>query len=424
MAKLILSMDNLVLREITLSKERTTIGRKPSNDIQIDNLAVSGEHAVIVTILNDSFLEDLGSTNGTLVNGNMVKKHFLQNNDIIELGKYKLKFISEQPSQVAGGNYEKTVVIHPKPGLKTAEGLPQNLQPAEQLQPQPQSQSQTQTQTQTQPQLPPQPQLQPQPPDTIPNAAFAVKHAAETKPVERRQTANQLEPSVEAKSATESKAPTEVKLAAGTRLAAEAKPATEVKPAAGTSLANELRPATEMKPLVEARPAAEMKSATEIRPATEAKQVTESRPGAELRIKPSELKPAVDVKPVPEAKPAEAKPVEAKLKPSAPKPAVATAERKPSTPADVKSARLGAIQILTGPSAGKELDLTKSLTTLGKPGVQVAVITRRPQGYFITHVEGATFPLLNGKALDAQAHPLNDHDIIELGGIKMEFFLK
>src|SRR5674476_1388320 len=95
MAKLILSMDGLVLKEIPLSKERTTIGRKPHNDIQIDNLAVSGEHAVIVTILADSFLEDLGSTNGTFVNGKNVKKHFLQSNDVIELGKYKLKYISE-----------------------------------------------------------------------------------------------------------------------------------------------------------------------------------------------------------------------------------------------------------------------------------------------------------------------------------------
>src|SRR2546430_17200052 len=95
MAKLILSMDGLVLKEIPLTKERTTIGRKPHNDIQIDNLAVSGEHAVIVTILNDSFLEDLGSTNGTVVNGNAIKKHFLQNNDVIELGKYKLKFVGE-----------------------------------------------------------------------------------------------------------------------------------------------------------------------------------------------------------------------------------------------------------------------------------------------------------------------------------------
>ena len=101
MAKLILSMDGLVLKEIPLTKERTTIGRKPHNDIQIDNLAVSGEHAVIVTILNDCFLEDLGSTNGTLVNGNPVKKHFLQNNDVVELGKYRLKFVGEAPVPAA-----------------------------------------------------------------------------------------------------------------------------------------------------------------------------------------------------------------------------------------------------------------------------------------------------------------------------------
>jgi hypothetical protein len=86
--------------------------------------------------------------------------------------------------------------------------------------------------------------------------------------------------------------------------------------------------------------------------------------------------------------------------------------------------RLASVQVLSGANAGKEMDLTKPLTTLGKPGVQVAVITKRPQGYFITHVEGASFPVVNGKALDAQAHPLNDHDIVELAGVKMEFFFK
>jgi hypothetical protein len=82
------------------------------------------------------------------------------------------------------------------------------------------------------------------------------------------------------------------------------------------------------------------------------------------------------------------------------------------------------IQILSGPNAGKELPLSKPLTTVGKPGIQVAVIAKRPQGYFITHVEGANFPVVNGKALDAQAHQLRDHDVIELAGVKMEFFLK
>ncbi|MGE5094456.1 MAG: hypothetical protein ACM3SO_04910, partial [Betaproteobacteria bacterium] len=86
--------------------------------------------------------------------------------------------------------------------------------------------------------------------------------------------------------------------------------------------------------------------------------------------------------------------------------------------------REAAIQVLSGASAGRTMDLTKPLTTVGKPGLQVAVITKRPNGYFITHVEGATYPTLNGTSLGAQAHPLNDHDLIEIAGVKMEFFYK
>ena len=82
------------------------------------------------------------------------------------------------------------------------------------------------------------------------------------------------------------------------------------------------------------------------------------------------------------------------------------------------------VQVLTGPNAGKELELVKNLTTLGKPGMQVAVLTRRPHGYFITHVEGESFPLVNGKALTNQPHQLNEHDVIELAGVKMEFYFK
>src|ERR1043166_6045824 len=115
MAKLILSLEGSVIREVPLDKERVTIGRKPQNDVQIENLAVSGEHACIVTILNDSFLEDLGSTNGTLVNGNPIKKHILQNNDTIEIGKYKLKYAVEGSAAAAGGSsaadFEKTMEI-------------------------------------------------------------------------------------------------------------------------------------------------------------------------------------------------------------------------------------------------------------------------------------------------------------------------
>jgi hypothetical protein len=86
--------------------------------------------------------------------------------------------------------------------------------------------------------------------------------------------------------------------------------------------------------------------------------------------------------------------------------------------------REAAIQVLSGAAAGRTLDLTKNLTTIGKPGVQVAVITRRPNGFFITHVEGAAFPTINGATLGGQAQQLNDHDLIEIAGVKMEFFFK
>ncbi|HWU84663.1 MAG TPA: FHA domain-containing protein, partial [Rhodocyclaceae bacterium] len=125
MAKLILSMDGLVLKEIPLTKERMSIGRKSHNDIQIDNLAISGEHAVIVTILNDSFLEDLGSTNGTLVNGAPIKRHFLQNGDTVELGKYKLKYINESVQQTTPADFEKTMVLRPDVMRQTAEQMDQ-----------------------------------------------------------------------------------------------------------------------------------------------------------------------------------------------------------------------------------------------------------------------------------------------------------
>jgi len=260
MAKVILSMDGLVLKEIALTKERTTIGRKPHNDIQIDNLAVSGEHAVIVTILQDSFLEDLGSTNGTVVNGQPIKKHFLQNNDIIELGKYKLRYVNEAVAgQAKAADFEKTMVLRPG-SVKPATAAPAASAPAG------------------------------------PAAAAPVAVAA----------------------------------------------------------------------------------------AVGAKNFSDTVAGQS-----------------------------ATAAPVAPPPKPAAAPQKN-----------GALQLLSGANAGKELDLTKPLTTLGKPGVQVAVITRRPQGFFITHVEGASFPVVNGKTLDAQAHSLNDHDVIELAGVKMEFFLK
>jgi pSer/pThr/pTyr-binding forkhead associated (FHA) protein len=281
MAKLILSLDGQLIKEFTLSKERTTIGRKPHNDIQIDNLAVSGEHAIIMTILNDSFLEDLGSTNGTLVNGQPVKKHFLQSSDTVEIGKYKLKYMNETPASMSQADFEKTMVLR----------APAAPPPKQEVR------NPTDTQTNL--------QATPNPNDTPSN--------------------------------------------------------------------NQPAPAPASTPIPPATP------------------------------------PAV---PGPAAV-AAARPAAAASPPPGQPPAPAAAAQP-----------LGIIQILSGPSAGKELPLAKPLTTLGKPGIQVAVIAKRPHGYFITHVEGANFPVVNGKTLDAQAHQLGDHDIIELAGVKMEFFLK
>jgi hypothetical protein len=94
-ATLILSMDGLVLKEINLTPGRITIGRKPHNNVQLVNPGISGEHAAITTILNDSFLEDLDSTNGTQVNGKPVQKHALRHNDVVEMGQYKFKYLND-----------------------------------------------------------------------------------------------------------------------------------------------------------------------------------------------------------------------------------------------------------------------------------------------------------------------------------------
>jgi len=262
MAKLILSMEGVVLHEYVLNKERMTIGRKPHNDVVIDNLAVSGEHAVVVTILNDSFLEDLDSTNGVVVNGATIKKHFLQNNDVIEIGKYKLKYINEQQgAQATAEDFERTMVLR-----------------------------------------------------------------------------------------------------------APVKPQAGVPPASAAEAGNTMR--------------------------------------------------AVAASPAPAAAPT---PQSIAPSPVQPSPAQPAAQSAPQPGAAIP---LAALQILSGPNAGRELDLVKSLTTLGKPGVQVAVLTRRPHGYFITHVEGANYPTLNGNALNEQPNKLSNHDIIELAGIKMEFYFK
>src|ERR1039458_4118717 len=111
MARLILSLDGTVLAEYNMNKERYTIGRLPDNDIRIDNPAVSGHHSLIINILNDSFLEDLNSTNGTYVNGKLIKKHALQHGDVITAGHHQLRFVEDDEAQQ--DEFEKTMVIPP-----------------------------------------------------------------------------------------------------------------------------------------------------------------------------------------------------------------------------------------------------------------------------------------------------------------------
>ncbi len=108
MGKLVVSLDGVVIKEVQLTKDKTSLGRRPYNDIVIDNLAVSGEHAVLQMIGNDVFIEDLNSTNGTYINGKAVKKQLLQHNDTVEIGKYKIKYLVED-----GNDYEKTMIMRP-----------------------------------------------------------------------------------------------------------------------------------------------------------------------------------------------------------------------------------------------------------------------------------------------------------------------
>src|SRR3954462_6329164 len=108
MGKLVVSLDGVVIKEVQIIKDKTTLGRRPYNDIVIDNLAVSGEHAVLQMVGQDVFIEDLNSTNGTYINGKAVKKQLLAHNDTVEVGKYKIKFMVDD-----GTDYEKTMIMKP-----------------------------------------------------------------------------------------------------------------------------------------------------------------------------------------------------------------------------------------------------------------------------------------------------------------------
>ncbi len=245
MARLILSLDGQVLAEYNMTKERYTVGRLPDNDVRIDNAAVSGHHGLIINILNDSFLEDLNSTNGTYVNGKLIKKHALTHGDVITIGHHHLRFVDSQVESSDQDEFERTLVIQPG-------------------------------------------------------------------------------------------------------------------------------------------------------------QVNESR-----------LKAASDA-----AAAAAAAAAPAHVATAAPAAPSGFGEKPPPS-------RPAKLQVLSGQFAGRELELAKTLTTLGRPGVQVAAISRRADGYYVVHVEASKpgdFPLVNGQPIGPQARRLHDNDVITLAGVKMGFF--
>ncbi|MCH8278763.1 MAG: FHA domain-containing protein [Proteobacteria bacterium] len=284
MARLILSLDNQVLAEYNMTKERYTVGRLPDNDVRIDNPAVSGHHSLIINILNDSFLEDLNSTNGTYVNGKLIKKHALQDGDVLTIGHHQIRFSDEQLNDPDQDEFEKTMVI------PSAQQNAAQLAKAEQA---------------------------------ADEAAKAESAAARDEKPERDYSA----------------AAASVKLNAEE---AEALGETPKKKSFGETVA-----------------------------------LTETSAGVNTANAPSALP-------------------------------------------------LAKLQVLSGAFAGRELELTKALTTLGRPGVQVAAITRRKEGYYIVHVESGEeddFPLVNGKPIGQQARKLSDNDVVQLAGVKMGFFV-
>ncbi|MEO6030821.1 MAG: FHA domain-containing protein [Burkholderiaceae bacterium] len=220
MGKLVVSLDGVVIKEVQITKDKTTLGRRPYNDIVIDNLAVSGEHAVLQMVGADVFIEDLNSTNGTYINGKAVKKQLLSHNDTVEIGKYKIKFLVED-----GTDYEKTMIM--KPGATRAPGSGPGYAAS-----------------------------------GFGNSGFGSLGAS-------------------------------------------------------------------------------------------------------------------------------------------------------TTP--------GSIKVLNGAAAGREVALTKVVTTVGKPGVQVASITKRPGGYVLAHVEGALQPTVNGNPVVGEVVHLKNGDVIELAGTQMQF---
>jgi pSer/pThr/pTyr-binding forkhead associated (FHA) protein len=112
MAKLVVTAPGSASREIPLDKERITIGRREDNDVRLEDGATSGHHAAIITVLSDSFLQDLNSTNGTFINGKRIQKHALRTGDVITIGRARLEYVCDDAG--AEDDFEKTMVLKPE----------------------------------------------------------------------------------------------------------------------------------------------------------------------------------------------------------------------------------------------------------------------------------------------------------------------
>lgn len=270
MAKLIFLLDGNVMKEYILDKERMTIGRRASNDIYIDNLAISGEHAVLVTADENTYLEDLNSTNGTLVNKKPVRKQALTHGDEIGLGKYTLKYLKNGVANTAQSNgFSDTVMVQPE-----VEATDEGRSNAHVL--------------------------------------------AEVEP-----PLNQMPEELEAQSS---------------------------------------------------QPESEQNNVEQNDVVQDDTAIAEQAASG----------------------------------------ASATAEAN-------TQAQEPRLQILNGESAGGALSLDKTMVKVGTQGEQVAVVTKRQDGYFITHVAGDKYPVINGEQVGAQAIALKNHDEIEVLGVVMEF---
>jgi len=112
MAKMMLKFNDVVIDQIVLKQGDMNIGRRPGSEILLDNMAVSGNHASIFTIGEDSFVQDLNSTNGTFVNNKRISKHHLEHNDVVTIGNHSLTYLNEKAVK-SGPDFAKTVIINP-----------------------------------------------------------------------------------------------------------------------------------------------------------------------------------------------------------------------------------------------------------------------------------------------------------------------